>query len=120
MTENHPNGQKTLWEKEKLLVTSYFSFSHSVFKRLVLQTHKNKGLFAQIVRFDFYRITNIGENGALVFTCLQYKSLENTVGKGEIACNEQFLLFPQCFLPIWKSFCHFHETQNCRLQTFSI
>ena len=25
---------------------------------------------------------------ALVFTCLQYKSLENTVGKGEIARNE--------------------------------
>ena len=25
---------------------------------------------------------------------------ENTVGKGEIARNEQFLLFPQCFLPI--------------------
>ena len=23
---------------------------------------------------------------------------ENTVGKGEIARNEQFLLFPQCFL----------------------
>ena len=30
----------------------------------------------------------------LVFTCLQYKSIENTVGKGEIARNEQFLLFP--------------------------
>ena len=25
-------------------------------------------------------------------------ALENIVGKGEIACNEQFLLFPQCFL----------------------
>ena len=24
-------------------------------------------------------------------------SLENTVGKGEIAHNQQFLLFPQCF-----------------------
>ena len=35
---------------------------------------------------------------ALVFTCLQNKSFENTVGKGEIARNEQFLLFPQCFL----------------------
>ena len=23
---------------------------------------------------------------------------ENIAGKGEIACNEQFLLFPQCFL----------------------
>ena len=31
---------------------------------------------------------------ALVFTCLQYKSLKNTVGKGEIAHTEQFLLFP--------------------------
>ena len=35
---------------------------------------------------------------ALVFTCLQYKSFETTVGKGEIA-HEQFLLFPPCFLP---------------------
>ena len=25
---------------------------------------------------------------------------ENTVGKGEIARNEQFLLYPQCFLPV--------------------
>ena len=26
-----------------------------------------------------------------------FQSVENTAGKGEIACNEQFLLFPQCF-----------------------
>ena len=32
-------------EKEKLLVASSFSYSHSVFKRLVLQTHQNQGLF---------------------------------------------------------------------------
>ena len=36
---------------------------------------------------------------ALVFMCLHYKSFENTVGKGEIARNEQDLLFQQCFLP---------------------
>ena len=30
-----------------------------------------------------------------------YKPFESTVGKGEIAHNEQFLLFPQCFLPVW-------------------
>ena len=30
---------------------------------------------------------------ALVFTCLHFKSFENTVGKGEIARNECFLLF---------------------------
>ena len=45
---------------------------------------------------------------ALVFMGLQYKSFENTAGKGEIARNEQFLLFPQCFLPIWRTFYHFH------------
>ena len=31
----------------------------------------------------------------MVFTCLQNKFFENTVEKGEIARNEQFLLFPQ-------------------------
>ena len=30
-----------------MLVMSNFSFSHSVFKRLVLQTHKNQGLFGK-------------------------------------------------------------------------
>ena len=44
---------------------------------------------------------------ALAFTCLHHKSIENTVGKGEIARNEQFLLFPPCFLPIWKTYCSF-------------
>ena len=33
----------------------------------------------------------------LVFMCLQYKSLENIVGKREIARNEQILLFRQHF-----------------------
>ena len=47
MAYGFPNGVKTLWEKEKLLVTSNFSFSHSVFKRLVLQICTNQGLFGK-------------------------------------------------------------------------
>ena len=47
MAESSPNGYKTLWEKKKLLVTSNFSFSYSVFKRFVLQTRKNQGLFGK-------------------------------------------------------------------------
>ena len=35
---------------------------------------------------------------ALVFICLRYKSSENSMGKGEIARNKQFLLFLQHFL----------------------
>ena len=66
---------------------------------------------------------------ALVFTCLQYKSFENTLGKGEIARNEQFLLFPECFsthldnFPLFLSnskllsenFLSVEESKICRL-----
>ena len=34
-------------EKEKLLITSNFSFSHIVFKRLILRTRENQGLFGK-------------------------------------------------------------------------
>ena len=50
MAECSLNGLKTLCEKEKLLVTSNCSFSHSVFKRLVLQTRENQGLFGKGLR----------------------------------------------------------------------
>ena len=39
-----------------------------------------------------------GENGRNFSKCV-----ENTVGKGEIACYKQFLLFPQCFLKIFTA-----------------
>ena len=40
-------------------------------------------------------------------------SFENTVGKGEIARNEQILLFLQCFIPFWRTFYQFHQVWNC-------
>ena len=47
-------------------------------------------------------------------------SFENTMGKGEIARNEEFLLFPECFLPVSKTLCHFHlfEIVVCKLFKF--
>ena len=47
-------------------------------------------------------------------------SFENTAGKGEIARNEQFLLLSQCFLPVWRTFCHLHQIQNCSPQTLTV
>ena len=40
-------GSKTLWKKEKMHIMRNFSFSNSVFRRLGLQTCKNKGLFGK-------------------------------------------------------------------------
>ena len=84
MAESFPKGYKTLWEKEKLLVTSNFSFYLSVFKRLGLQTRKTQGLFGK---------------GLIP---LEKKGFENTVGKEENAGYQHFLLFPQCF-PLIKT-----------------
>ena len=56
---------------------------------------------------------------ALVFSCLSYKSLGNTVGKGETAYNEQFLLLQQHFLPFWRTI-YFYHTYICLLQSLSV
>ena len=52
MGESYPNREKTLWEKEKLLVTSNFSFSHSVFKRLVSQGRQKVSLCGNGLMLD--------------------------------------------------------------------
>ena len=53
-----------MWEKEKLLVTSNFSFSHSVFKRLVMQTCENQGLFGKGLS-----VRNISQDLGQTITC---------------------------------------------------
>ena len=58
-------------------------------------------------------------SGALV-SCLQYKSFENTLGKGEIAHNEQFLLFPQCFLQVFEIFLLFSQNLKFSSANFFI
>ena len=45
VTEISPDRYKTLRGKEKSLGTSTFFYSHSVFKKLVLQKRKNQGFF---------------------------------------------------------------------------
>ena len=51
MEESYPNRYKTLWEKEKLLVTSNFSYSNSVFKWLVYQGRQKVSLCGNGLNF---------------------------------------------------------------------
>ena len=88
MAESSPKGEKTLWEKEKLLISN-FSFFHIVFIRLVLQAHKNQGLFGK--GLTLYSTDTH-------FDALTLDSFWKQWGKEEIAHKKQFLLFPQCFL----------------------
>ena len=63
MAESRPKGLKTWWEKEKLLVTSNFSISNRVFKRIVLQTCKTKGLFRKGLK-DVYTFKTGNDNNS--------------------------------------------------------
>ena len=44
---SHMSHLRRAYKKEKLLFTNNFSFFHGLFKRLVLQTRKNQGLFGR-------------------------------------------------------------------------
>ena len=45
-----------------------------------------------------------------------YIAVENVVRKGEIACEKQFLLFSQCFIPYMVHIFDFKCTLKCHLQ----
>ena len=80
MAESSPKGLKTLFEKEKLLVTLNFSFSHLAFKRLVQQTHKNQGFFGKgliytALQYTCYMILSIYNNYTLFSLRLFFRGL---------------------------------------------
>ena len=59
------------------------------------------------------------QHNAAFLMHLRYIAVENIVRKGEIACNKQFLLFSQCFLPYKALTFHFKCTLKCCLQFVS-
>ena len=76
------NLLKTLREKEKLLVTSNFSFSHSVF-------------------YPLGKLSTILIKSKIV-VCKFYESFENTVGKGEMLVTSSFSFSHSVFYPLGK------------------
>ena len=81
MDDRSPNRWKTLREKEKLLITSNFSFSHSVFKRLILQTRKNQGLFGKGLISIVHKMLSFVELGEGTMSKVR-AMLEQLSGKG--------------------------------------
>ena len=110
MAESFPNVYKTLWEKEKSFIMSNFSFSHSVFKRLVLQTCHGKGLKVPQMMISILNLSQTSPGYYMSAVQVSWKHY----GK-----RRKFLLFPECFSHVWRTFCHFQQIWNCRLQTLS-
>ena len=110
MTETSPNGLKTLWEKEKLLVTSNFSFSRSVFKRLVLQTPKIQGLFGK----------GLILNPPLLFPSPSVHGKKCNLPNSEHFLHNRFnpayIFIPLFFLLIWYKILLEEDKISCWLQ----
>ena len=91
---------ETLWVKEKLLVTSNFSFTHSVFKRLVSQGRQKVSLCGNGLR-PVDNSCHIGHTYILK-TTEGRKAFENIVGKRENAGKEHFSSIPTMFFALSK------------------
>ena len=124
---------KPLWEKEKLLVTSNFSFSHSVFYPLgELSSIFMKFEIVVCNLFQFGRVQNLlfgkrlnGRQTHLLFTTqsrllmtLKKNTFENIVGNRENAGNQHFL--HNVFYKFQKEFPFLSYKLYRRLQILSI
>ena len=103
MAESSRNGWKTLWEKEKLLVSCNFSFSQGVFKRFVLQRRKIQGLFWKGLTLtkilDWSKLKALADdkiNVAEMITSVSER-VENIVGKRRKCWLPAFSLFLTMF-----------------------
>ena len=119
---------------EKLLVTSNFSFSRRVFKRLVLQTCKNQGLFGKgvcngrslLLYLSRFSIKSTYNNLERIIYCqavnifLFYpfpktnpvystNLLKTLWEKEKLPVSSNFSFSHSVFLPVWRTFFHFNQ-----------
>ena len=87
-------SKKTLWEREKMLITSIFSFSQDVFKRLLLLCRKKEALCIKLLthyhtmpHFDALKIYSCGKHYEKRRNCLYVTS--------------NFSFSHNVFYPIW-------------------
>ena len=114
---------ETLWKRDKMLGNQYF---HSIFNMVCVLSETeiinelHTILLASVNAFNMLDLNffNPLPNKPL-FLHVCSRSPLKTLRKGEIARNNQFLLFPKCFLSLWRTFCHIvHE--NRELSSLSV
>ena len=105
-----------------MLVTSIFSFSHNVFKRHFPHGHQKVSLTGEGLKC----IKCISENDkpflkqALFLCVCSIHVLKTLWEKEKLLITSIYFFSPQCFLPFWRTFFHFHQLKNCCLQSLSV
>ena len=65
-------------------------------------------------------VLNIFPNKPLILRVRSTNLLKTLWEKEKLPVTSNSSFLPQCFLPFWRTFCHFPQIQNCCLQTFSL
>ena len=88
---------KILSEKEKMLITSIFSFYFFA----SLPADRNQTIWTTYLSSkNAFNLTLL----SAILTSMRKKAYGNLAGKGENAGTDHFLLCPKCFLPNWRQF----------------
>ena len=99
---------KTLWEKEKMLVTSIFSFAKNVF-----YPFKEEFLvLSYICRLEMLSIqtsVKISQTSPCILCLCNLCCLKTLQEKEELLVMSKIPFSPQCFLHLWWKFCHLHH-----------
>ena len=62
----------------------------------------------------------LSQKSPVFFRVCSSSLLKTLWENGKLLIMSNFSFFPPCFLPVWKTFYHFYQIQNCRLQTLSV
>ena len=103
---------KTIYAKKwiKLALVQYNTCIIEVIIKLCFTHKRIKPGNPRIRKYMCHILYKEGLTLSQTRPCLLEESFENAVGKGEIAHNEQFLLFAQCFLLFGTTYLLFWTT----------
>ena len=129
---NHCRNNGQQWERNESCRNDYHQSLERIYpepgikpvtsssKVCQLWTKLYMGLRGNPLTKQNFRLLTLSQTSPCFYVShsLKCNSFENIVWKGEIACNDQFLRFLQCFLLLLTIFCHFHLIWIYRLQAF--
>ena len=91
---------------------------HRKSKKMLEVIHNDKNVF-RVVCFKYSSGVTLSQRSPGFYMSAVQVSLKTLWEKEELLEMSNFFFF-QCFLPVWRTFFHFNQIWNCRLQFLSI
>ena len=80
-----------------------------------LDLNKSK-IFLYGKKLKHTKLLTLSQTSPQVLRVCSTSLLKSQREKEKLLITSNFSFLPQCFPPVWRTFCYFHQTQNCCLQ----